>query len=103
MDDKVRKLLDSDCLEFEWGLLFAEKLESFVSLEAAHKAGESPILGKALADVMARASQDPKGYIKDLPLQWMASMEAIVGLIAENNRRLLEVIAPDLVSHEENE
>ena len=93
------ELTNTENLNSELREIFIHKLEVMVGTAQAYRVDESPIAGKKLADLLKTLEQATEEAGTDrlvtvLPLLIELVADSIVELIAENNRRLLNVLSP---------
>jgi hypothetical protein len=98
MDKKrTEELTSPEHLNAELQQIFIHKLEVLVGTAQAYKTDESPVAGKQLAELLRSLEQATEEAGADrlitiLPLLIELVANSLVELIAENNRRLLELI-----------
>jgi len=101
MDKRRRdKLTSVEDLSTEMREIFMHKLEVLVGTAQAYKVDESPIAGRKLADLLKTLEEATEEAGADrlvviFPLLVELVADSIVELLAENNRRLLELLPAD--------
>ena len=97
IDAKIKQLLDFESLATKYGESLAHALDHWLSIEEAHKHGESPFMGDMLINLKQKHVQNQEEYIKYQPLFEIARSEALIQMIIENNRQLINLMG-DLVT-----
>ena len=94
---RIEELTSVEYLNAELKGIFIHKLEVLVGTAQAYRVDESPVAGKKLADLIktleqATAEAGADRLITILPLLVELVADSLVELIADNNRRLLELL-----------
>jgi hypothetical protein len=102
-DDAIMHLTDSKALQFDFGAMLSEAISRFAAIKEAYETGrslpgDSPILAKALGDLLAKHTGDESKDGTLSVIVKLAEYQALVELLEENNRRLLKVMM-DLTFH----
>ncbi len=94
---RTEELTSIEYLNAELKGIFIHKLEVLVGTAQAYRTDESPVAGKKLADLIktleqATAEAGADRLITILPLLVELVADSLVELIADNNRRLLDLL-----------
>ncbi len=94
---RIEELTSIEYLNAELKGIFIHKLEVLVGTAQAYRTDESPVAGKKLADLIktleqATAEAGADRLITILPLLVELVADSLVELIADNNRRLLDLL-----------
>ena len=98
MDERrIEELTSVEYLSAELRGIFLHRLEVLMATAQAYRTDESPVAGKKLADLLAALEQATEEAGADrlmivLPLLVELIADSLVELIAENNRRLVELL-----------
>ena len=96
-NQRIEELTSVECLNAELKGIFIHKLEVLVGTAQAYITDESPVAGMKLADLIktleqATAEAGADRLITILPLLVELVADSLVELIADNNRRLLDLL-----------
>lgn len=92
LKDMMNKLGSPDLLFEEYVVAYSRRMERMLSTDEAYKTGESPEQG-AIQEWMKSARMENKDeFIRMSPYFEIAEMDALVQLILNNNRRLLDML-----------
>jgi len=105
-DDAIMHLTDSKVLQFDFGAILSKAIDRFAAIKEAYETGrlspnESPILVKALSDLLAKHAGDGSKDGTLSVIVKLAEYQALIEFVEDNNRRLLKVMM-DLNFHKGN-
>jgi hypothetical protein len=94
---QILELTSPEYLDAELKEIFTHRLEVLVGTAQAYKVDESPVAGKKLADLLETLQQATEEAGADrlvtiYPLLVELVADSIVELMAENNRRIIELL-----------
>ena len=94
----IEELTSKDYLAAELQEIFLYKLEIMAGTAKAYRTDESPVAGKRLADLIKlveKATEEAGAdkLVSILPILIELVASSIVELIAENNRKLVDILA----------
>jgi hypothetical protein len=96
-DDAIMHLTDSKVLQFDFGAILSKAIDRFAAIKEAYETGrlspnESPILVKALSDLLAKRTGDVGKDGTLSVIVKLAEYQALIEFLEDNNRRLLKVM-----------
>jgi hypothetical protein len=96
-DDAIMHLTDSKVLQFDFGAMLSDAIDRFAAIKEAYETGrslpdDSPILAKALGDLLAKHTGDVSKNGTPSVIVKLAEYQALIDFLEDNNRRLLKVM-----------
>jgi hypothetical protein len=96
-DDAIMHLTDSKALQSDFGIMLSKAIDRFATIKEAYETGrltpdESPILAKALSDLLAKQSGDVSKNGTLSVIAKLAEYQALSEFLENYSRRIIKVM-----------